>query len=223
MLAAGMALAVSMTVCIAPSAGAEDQDAGLLGDLLAPLTPKPPPVSPPLPSMGSPPKSDNTPPRAVVDLSADPSPGPGRQWSLQATRMTLQEPRLHGITTTRIAGREVHVLRISTTGIDLHQPVQRARLGSTGAGLRISAARGQVRPAHAGGRMAILVRQLSGTLDVAGQPIVPVLLAAPPLQAEVDERLLQLPSLALTDVTVHAAALTGSTVDFNGAAISIGH
>ncbi|MHA6801917.1 hypothetical protein [Salinifilum ghardaiensis] len=140
--------------------------------------------------------------------SAGAAPGPGRTWTMTAEQLTLVGSRFHGTSQEQVAGRTVTTLHFTADRLEVTGLVQRSNLGN-GRELRVASAPGAV--STVSGPVEMQVRELSGTLDVAGFPLVPVVLSAGALAPpDVDLSFLRLPALTFDDVTVRTVELSAA-------------
>ncbi|WP_447002292.1 DUF6114 domain-containing protein [Saccharothrix isguenensis] len=118
----------------------------------------------------------------------------GRVWVLTASVLQLSGLQYHGVSTTRVGGVTVEVLRFTASRIDITSLVQTSELIDGHLGT-ITAPPGSVSTAT-GHRIELLTLRLKGTLSLVGPVGLPVDFtpAHPPP--------LVLPSLTFTDVTV---------------------
>lgn len=148
------------------------------------------------------------------------TPGPGRLWTLAGQTLTLHGLQVHGTRAATIDGRRLSTLHVSADRIDITTPVQRSRLANTSSVTRISADSARITPTRADQRIELEITQIGGTLVLAGQPAVPVLLAAPPLAIELPPVALGMPELTLTDAHAQVLALTNGDLTMPGAVVT---
>ncbi|MCE7000804.1 DUF6114 domain-containing protein [Saccharothrix sp. S26] len=137
----------------------------------------------------------------------------GRVWVLTATALHLTGLQYHGVSTTRVGGATVEVLRFTVDRIDITSLVQVSELVDGHLG-RITAPPGSVSTAT-GQPVELLTLRLKGTLSVLGLVGLPVDFTPdhpPPLV---------LPSLTFTDVTVVNTDLRHARLTISAAKITI--
>lgn len=151
--------------------------------------------------------------------SGDAAPGPGRTWTLTADQLTLEGSRFHGTSQEQVDGRAVTTLHFTADRLRVKSLEQRSDLGN-GRELRVASAPGA--ESTVSGPVEMKVRKLSGTLDVGGFPLVPVVLSAETMAPpDVDLSFLQLPTLTFDDVTVRNVDLSASQLHVPGARIGL--
>ncbi len=145
-----------------------------------------------------------------ASITAAPS---GRVWVLTASVLQLNGLQYHGVSTTKVGGATVEVLRFTASRIDITSLVQTSELVDGHLG-RITAPPGSVSTAT-GHRIELLTLRLKGTLSLLGLVGLPVDFtpAHPPP--------LVLPSLTFTDVTVVNTDLRNARLTIPAAKITI--
>ncbi|MDR7300970.1 hypothetical protein [Haloactinomyces albus] len=151
---------------------------------------------------------------------AETKPGPGRQWTLTASKLTLIGSRYHGHSMREVDGRQVKTLHFTAQRLEITDLVQRGALGN-GTIMRTASAPGRVSTVT-DGPVHLYTRRLTGTLDVADYPLVPVTLSPDSLAApNLDLSFLRLPTLTFTDAVVHNVELSGGRLFIPDAHISL--
>ncbi len=137
----------------------------------------------------------------------------GRVWVLTASVLQLNGLQYHGVSTTRVGGATVEVLRFTASRIDITSLVQTSQLIDGHVGT-ITAPPGSVSTAT-GHRIELLTLRLKGTLSLLGLVGLPVDFtpAHPPP--------LVLPSLTFTDVTVVNTDLGNALLTIPAAKLTI--
>lgn len=153
------------------------------------------------------------------DDSGDAAPGPGRTWTLTADQLTLEGSRFHGTSEEQVDGQAVTTLHFTADRLKVKSLEQRSDLGN-GRELRVASAPGA--ESTVSGPVEMQVRKLSGTLNVGGFPLVPLVLSAETMAPpDVDLSFLQLPTLTFDDVTVRNVDLSASQLHVPGARIGL--
>lgn len=155
-------------------------------------------------------------PPANPDASAE--PGPGREWTLTASTLTLRGARYHGIVEQDVAGRPVKTLHFTLDALEVTDLVQRGELPN-GKDVRVAGAPGSTSTVTEG-PIEIFTRELTGTLSVAGFPLARITLSAETLAlADVDLSFLRLPDLTFRDAIVRNVYMAGGTLRIPGASV----
>lgn len=137
-----------------------------------------------------------------------------------ASKLTLKGVRYHGFATKEVAGEQVKTMHFTVDRMELTDLVQRGRLGN-GRVVRVAGAPGSVSTVSEG-PIELYTRKLTGTLDVAGYPTVPVTLSPETLLLpNVDSGFLALPKLTFTDAVADNVELGGGTLFIPGAHITL--
>lgn len=174
--------------------------------LLPPPLPAPPPPAPQLSLPTGPP--------------ADVTPGPGRGWTLTGSSLKLGGSHYHGYSQQQVGGETVKTLHFTVDRLEITDLVQRGDLGN-GKIVRTSGAPGSVSTV-VDGPIELQTQELSGTLSVAGLPVLPLHLSPDSLSLpNLDLSFLQLPDLTFKDVVVHNAELSGGKLHIPGAHIGL--
>lgn len=140
-------------------------------------------------------------------------------WTLTASELTLRGVRYHGFVTKRVVGKPVRTMHFTVDSLRITDLVQRG-LGEKGV-LRAAAAPGSVSTVTEG-PIDLYTRKLTGTLNVAGFPTVPVELSPESLLLpDPDLSLLNLPRLTFTDAVVRNVELDGGRLFIPGAEIAV--
>lgn len=152
--------------------------------------------------------------------ASDTQPGPGRQWTLTASKLKLVGSRYHGYSMRKVAGKKVKTLHFTAQRLEITDLVQRGALGN-GTVMRAESAPGRVSTVT-DGPIHLYTRQLTGTLAVADYPLVPVTLSPDSLALpNLDLGFLQLPTLTFTDAVVRNVELSGGTLFIPDARITL--
>lgn len=150
----------------------------------------------------------------------DTRPGPGRSWTLTASSLTLTGIRYHGYAEQVVAGKEVKTLHFTVDKLEITDLVQRGALGN-GQTMAAAARPGSVSTITEG-PTDLYTEELTGTLSVAGYPLVPVTLSPDSLALpNVDVSFLTLPSVTFTDAVVRNVDLAGGTLFMPGVHIGL--
>lgn len=246
-LCVSLAMVVGIVAGTAPASAQpraeEDDSRGLVSGLVALLSPRPSALSPapsssPLPASSSglspaeasgsspagpaasgSPKSGPALPTASPEASGA-RPGPGRQWTLTASKLKLIGSRYHGYSMQEVEGRQVKTLHFTAQRLEITDLVQRGALGN-GTVMRAASAPGRV-STITDGPIHLYTRRLTGTPAVADHPLAPVTLSPDSLaMPNLDLGFLQLPKLTFTDVTAHNVELSGGTLFIPDARITV--
>jgi hypothetical protein len=189
-----------------------------------------PPPSGDKPGLLPPPSGDKPgllpPPPPAPQLSlptggpADATPGPGRGWTLTGSSLKLGGSHYHGYSQQQVGGETVKTLHFTVDRLEITDLVQRGDLGN-GKIVRTSSAPGAVSTV-VDGPIELQTQELSGTLSVAGLPVLPLNLSPDSLSLpNLDLSFLQLPDLTFKDVVVHNAELSGGKLHIPGARIGL--
>lgn len=173
----------------------------------------------PTPSLPTPP-----PPEPQLSLPtggpADSTPGPGRAWTLTSSNLKLGGSHYHGYSQKQVGGRSVKTLHFTVDRLEITDLVQRGDLGN-GKIVRTASAPGAVSTV-VDGPIELETQELSGTLSVAGLPVLPLNLSPDSLSLpNLDLSFLQLPDLTFKNAVVHNAELSGGKLRIPGARISL--
>ncbi|CAM01295.1 hypothetical protein A8924_2388 [Saccharopolyspora erythraea NRRL 2338] len=137
---------------------------------------------------------------------------------MTGTRLKLSGVRYRGPADRDVQGRPMRTLHFTVDGLEITDLVQRGLLGNG----KVQKAAG--RPGGTStvteGPVELYTLQLSGTLAVAGLPLVPVTLSPESLPApNLDLGFLRLPEITFTDVVARNTDLSGGTLRIPGATI----
>jgi hypothetical protein len=147
-------------------------------------------------------------------------PGPGREWTLTASNLTLNGVRYQGYSDQQVAGQTVKTLHFTVSSLQITNLVQRGMLGN-GQNVRVAAAPGSVSTVT-NGPIELYTANLSGTLSVAGFPVAPITLSPDSLLLpDLDLGFLKLPSITFKNATVRNVDLDGGTLFIPGADITL--
>ncbi|MGJ7907114.1 hypothetical protein ACOQFL_11600 [Actinopolyspora sp. H202] len=150
----------------------------------------------------------------------DVRPGPGRTWTLTASSLTLRGVHYHGFAMREVAGEQVRTMHFTVDELLIKDLVQRGDLGN-GKVARVAAEPGSVATVTEG-PIELYTRELTGTLNVVGYPLVPVEMSPEAfLLPDVDLGFLELPELTFSDAVVRNAELSGGKLFIPGAEITL--
>lgn len=126
----------------------------------------------------------------------------------------------HGYADQQVAGQTVKTLHFTVDSLQITDLVQRGALGN-GRNVRAAGAPGSVSTVTRG-PIELYTVELSGTLAVAGFPLVPVTLSPDSLLApNLDLSFLKLPTITFKNAVVRNVDLNGGTLVIPGAHISL--
>ena len=210
--------------------GSSQPDPPTSSEQRRPSLPLLPPPSGDKPGLLPPPSGDKPgllpPPPPAPQLSlptggpADATPGPGRGWTLTGSSLKLGGSHYHGYSQQQVGGETVKTLHFTVDRLEITDLVQRGDLGN-GKIVRTSSAPGAVSTV-VDGPIELQTQELSGTLSVAGLPVLPLNLSPDSLSLpNLDLSFLQLPDLTFKDVVVHNAELSGGKLHIPGARIGL--
>ncbi|SDQ76044.1 hypothetical protein [Actinopolyspora saharensis] len=149
----------------------------------------------------------------------DVRPGPGRIWTLTASTLTLEGVHYNGFATHEVNGEQVRTMHFTVDALRIGDLVQRGRLAG-GKDVRVAADRGSVSTITEG-PIELYTRKLTGKLNVAGYPLVPVELSPEALLLpNLDLGFLELPKLTFSDAVVRNVDLDGGKLFIPGAEIA---
>lgn len=184
--------------------------------------PRPPytstPAPPPPPAQGSETPRGRLPAGPTSPPETD--PGPGRAWTLTSSNLKLIGSRYHGYAEQDVQGRKVTTLHFTVDKLEITDLVQRGDLQNG----KIVKAAGAPRSVStvSKGPIHLYTQKLTGTLAVAGYPIVPITLSPNSLALpNLDLSFLQLPDLTFKDAVVHNVYLGGGNLHIPGATITV--
>lgn len=153
------------------------------------------------------------------DQHPDVRPGPGRIWTLTASTLTLEGVRYNGFATQEVNGEQVRTMHFTVDALRIGDLVQRGQLAG-GEDVRVAADRGSVSTVTEG-PIDLYTRKLTGTLNVAGYPLVPMELSPEALlMPNLDLSFLELPKLTFSDAVVRNVDLDGGKLFIPGAEIA---
>lgn len=162
--------------------------------------------------------SGNPSPKAVPPPPPGAEPGPGRIWTLTASKLILSGTQFHGIETQQVCGKPVPVLHFTLSKLQITDLVQRGQL-LDGVMVTAAAAPGSVSTVT-NGPIELYTISLTGTLNVLGFPIIPITLSAngifPP---NLDLSFLMLPDITFTNVVVRNVDLNHGILTIPGSHI----
>ncbi|WP_198319453.1 hypothetical protein [Actinopolyspora erythraea] len=187
-------------------------------------TPPEPPASSRSPESGEPTAPTSETGGSELPLASEQSPdvrpGPGRTWTLTSSSLTLRGVRYQGFAMREVAGEQVRTMHFTVDELLIRDLVQRGDLGN-GRVARVAADPGSVSTITEG-PIELYTRKLTGTLNVAGYPLVPVELSPEALLLpDVDLGFLELPELTFSDAVVRNAELSGGKLFIPGAEIAL--
>lgn len=177
------------------------------------------------PGLGPPPSAPAPAGRAAAPSPApaaarDAAPGPGRAWTLTASKLVLHGSRFHGYAPQQVAGKTVQTLHFTVTGLDITDLVQRGLL-LNGTVLTAAGAPASMSTVTKG-PIELYSTELTGTLNVLGYPAIPITLSPNGvLPPNLDGSFLTLPDLTLTNVVAHNIDLNGGILKIPGAKLSV--
>ncbi|WP_211210168.1 hypothetical protein [Actinopolyspora halophila] len=149
----------------------------------------------------------------------DVRPGPGRIWTLTASTLTLEGVHYNGFATQEVNGEQVRTMHFTVDTLRIGDLVQRGRLAG-GKNVRVAADRGSVSTITEG-PIELYTRKLTGKLNVAGYPLVPMELSPEALlMPDLDLSFLELPKLTFSDAVVRNVDLDGGKLFIPGAEIT---
>lgn len=156
-----------------------------------------------------------------AQTAADPQPGPGQVWVLNASSLTLAGVRFDGVVNRDVGdGQQVPALHFTVDRLEITSLVQRAALGN-GRNVTVAAAAGSVSTITEG-PIELYTTRLTGILAVAGFPALPVTLSADALNLPgIDLSFLKLPSITFTNTVALNADLVGGQLVIPGARITV--
>ena len=156
-----------------------------------------------------------------VGPPATPVEGPGNAWSLTGSSMKLVGSRYDGVTTQQVDGKPVKALHFTVDRLEVTDLVQRAKL-SNGETVTAAAPKGSTSTVSSG-PIELYTRDMSGTLSVAGLPVVPLRLSPDTIGlGGLDLSFLRLPTLNLNNVVVNNTMLSGGQLSIPGAHLTLG-
>lgn len=185
----------------------------------SPSPSRPAPTTNAAPTTTSVPGLPPLPPLLPVPL-APPStqPGPGRIWTLTASKLVLSGSQFHGYAAQQVCGKSVQTLHFTVSGLHITDLVQRGQL-MDGVMNTAAGAPGSVSTVL-NGRTDLYTVSLTGTLNVAGFPLVPITLSPngifPP---NIDLSFLTLPDLTFTNVVARNVDLNHGNLIIPGSHI----
>ncbi|WP_219905305.1 hypothetical protein [Actinopolyspora mortivallis] len=149
----------------------------------------------------------------------DVRPGPGRVWTLTASTLTLEGVRYNGFALKEVDGEQVRTMHFTVDTLRIGDLVQRGGLTGDDS-VRVAARPGSVSTITEG-PIELYTRKLTGTLNVAGYPLVPMELSPESLLIpDLDLGFLELPKLTFTDAVVRNVELDGGKLFIPGANIA---
>ncbi len=156
-----------------------------------------------------------------AQTAADPQPGPGQVWVLNASSLTLAGVRFDGVVNRDVGdGQQVPALHFTVDRLEITSLVQRAALGN-GRDLTVAAAAGSVSTITEG-PIELYTTRLTGVLAVGGFPALPVTLSADALNLPgIDLSFLKLPLITFTNTVALNADLVGGNLVIPGARITV--
>jgi hypothetical protein len=153
----------------------------------------------------------------AADLGSglDTQPRPGLSWTMTASSVTLVGARYHGYAQRVVAGNDVMALHFTVDKLEITDLVARGALGN-GRTVAIAGGPGSV-STITGGPTELYTEQLTGTLSVAGYPVVPITLSPNSLTLpDAEVGFLSLPSVTFTDAVVRNVDLAGGSLFIPG-------
>lgn len=147
------------------------------------------------------------------------APGPGRIWTLTASKLVLSGTQFHGYATQQVCGKPVLTLHFTLSALHITDLVQRGQLLDDEMVTAV-APPGSVSTVT-NGPTELYTVSLTGTLNVLGFPVIRITLAPNGiLPPNLDLSFLTLPDITFTDVIARNVDLNGGNLFIPGAHIA---